>query len=116
MATQLWAVLLVLFATFIGSFSPILIKIGSSKSFSKISDIIKNYYLWWGIFIFGVSTILFIPALKGGDLTVLYPLVALNYIFVSILSKRILKEEMNKFKWIGVLMIIVGVISIGLGS
>ena len=65
---------------------------------------------------YGISTILFIPALKGGELSVLYPFVALAYIWVSLLSVKFLGEKMNKVKWLGIALIILGVSFIGLGS
>ena len=116
MATQVWAIILVILATLVGSLGPILLKIGSAKNLSKISSLMRNYHLMGGVLFFGLGTALFVPALKGGDLSVLYPLVALNYIWVCLLSLKILKEKMNKFKWLGVFLIILGVTFIGLGS
>jgi uncharacterized membrane protein len=69
-----------------------------------------------GIGFYGVSTAMFIPALKGGELSVLYPLVALTYVWVSLLSVKFLNEKMNKMKWIGILLILFGVTLIGIGS
>ena len=116
MATQLWAVGLVVLATFIGAFGPILLKRASAMKLSSISALMKNYNLFAGVSLYGISTILFIPALKGGELSVLYPLVALAYIWVSLLSVKFLGEKMNKLKWIGIALIIIGVSFIGIGS
>ena len=114
MATQLWSIILVLIATIFGSFGPIFLKKGSNKF--KIKTIHKNNNIIIGIIFYALATILFIPALKGGELSVLYPLVSLSYIWVSLLSIKMIGEKMNKFKWIGILLIIIGVIFIGLGS
>lgn len=92
-----------------------MLKKAHKKSF-KIKDIIKNYYLIAGFLFYALGTILFIPALKGGELSILYPLVATTYIWVSLWSIKFLKERMNKQKWIGVLLVIIGVIFIGLGA
>ena len=116
MATKLWAILLVVFATLIGAFGPILLKKASAKSLSKISSLATNYNLFGGVALYGIGTILFIPALKGGELSVLYPFVALSYIWVSLLSTKFLGEKMNKYKWMGIALIIMGVSFIGLGS
>jgi len=59
---------------------------------------------------------IFIPALRGGDLSVLYPFVSLSYIWVMLLSIKMLGEKMTKLKWLGILLIISGVSLIGLGS
>ena len=116
MATQLWAIGLVILATLIGAFGPILLKKASAKRLSKISSLITNYHLFGGVALYAIGTILFIPALKGGDLSVLYPFVALAYIWISLLSVKFLGEKMNRLKWLGILLIIVGVSFIGAGS
>lgn len=116
MATQLWAIGLVISATLIGAFGPILLKKASAKRLSKISSLATNYHLFGGVALYAIGTLLFIPALKGGDLSVLYPFVALTYIWVSLLSVKFLGEKMNKFKWIGIALIIIGVSFIGIGS
>ncbi len=116
MATQLWSILLVILATIVGAMGPILLKKASAKKLSKISTLIKNYELFGGIALYATGTLLFIPALKGGEVSVLYPFVALSYVWVSLLSVRFLGEKMNKHKWIGISLIILGVSFIGIGS
>ncbi len=116
MATQLWAIGLVILATLIGAFGPILLKKASAKKLSKISSLATNYPLFGGVALYAIGTILFIPALKGGDLSVLYPFVALAYIWVSLLSVKFLGEGMNRLKWFGIVLIIAGVTLIGIGS
>ena len=116
MATQLWAIGLVITATLIGAFGPILLKKASAKRLSKLSSLATNYHLFGGVALYAIGTLLFIPALKGGDLSVLYPFVSLAYIWVSLLSVKFLGEKMDKFKWLGIALIIIGVTFIGLGS
>jgi drug/metabolite transporter (DMT)-like permease len=74
-----------------------------------------NPNLLIGLFFYGIGTVLFIPALKGGELSVLYPLISTTYIWVSLWSMRMLGEKMNSLKWIGVALIMGGVSLIGLG-
>ncbi len=116
MATQLWAIGLVILATIVGAFGPILLKKATDNLKLNIKSIMTNRNLIGGIALYGISTIIFIPALKGGDLSVLYPFVATVYIWVTLLSVKFLKEKMNKYKWIGIILIILGVTFIGLGS
>ena len=116
MTTQLWAIGLVVGATLVGAFGPILLKKASSKKLSRISSLMTNYHLMAGVALYALGTLLFIPALKGGNLSVLYPFVSLTYVWVSLLSVRFLGEKMNSWKWAGVGMIILGVTFIGLGS
>ncbi|MBI2651319.1 EamA family transporter [Candidatus Woesearchaeota archaeon] len=115
MSAELWAIGLVVLATVVGSFGPILLKKASVKKFN-LHSLIVNYHLFGGAFLYILGTILFIPALKGGDLSILYPFVALSYVWVSILSIKFLGEKMNLAKWLGISLIIIGVTLIGIGS
>jgi len=72
--------------------------------------------LMGGLFCMAVSTVLFIAGLRGGDLSVLYPLVSTIYIWVCLLSVKFLGERMNSQKWVGIACVIVGVALIGFGS
>ena len=114
MKTHLWAIGLVVLGTLIGSFGPILLKKASHR-ISGLKSIIDKYLIG-GFLLYGLATLVFIPALKGGELSVLYPFVALSYVWVSLLSVKILSEKMNSLKWIGISLIILGVTFIGLGA
>ncbi|MEK6984051.1 MAG: EamA family transporter [Nanoarchaeota archaeon] len=116
MATQLWAISLVICASLVGAFGPILLKKASEKRLSKLSSLTTNYHLFAGVALYAIGTLLFIPALKGGDLSVLYPFVSLSYIWICLLSMKFLGEKMNKLKWIGIGFIIIGVTFIGIGN
>ena len=116
METEIWAVGLVVLASIIGSFGLVFIKKGSKRFKLRLKALLVNHEFIIGIFFYVVATVLFIPALKGGELSVLYPLVSLTYVWVSLLSIRMLNEKMNKFKWLGVLFVIIGVSLIGFGS
>jgi multidrug transporter EmrE-like cation transporter len=113
---ELWAAGLVVLTTLIGSFGPIFLKKASAEFSLNPFKVIKNKELVIGIFFYAMGTVLFIPALKGGELSVLYPLVSLAYVWVALLSKFMLKENINALKWAGILLIIIGVSLIGLGS
>ena len=113
MGAELWAIGLVVFATLVGSFGPILLKKASARKLSKFKSLITNYPLMGGVALYAIGTILFIPALRGGDLSILYPFVSLSYVWVSLLSVKFLGEKMNLMKWFGIGLIIVGVSFIG---
>lgn len=116
MTTELWAAGMVVLAATLGSLGPIYLK-KSAETFSlNPKKLIKNRNLLIGLIFYAVGTALFIPALRGGELSVLYPLVSTSYIWVSILSVKFLKERMNLFKWLGIFVIIIGITFIGVGS
>ena len=112
--TELWAVGLTLLAVSVGALGPILIKKGSSHfSFNPVK-LLTNWHLICGIFVYLVSSVLFILALRGGELSVLGPLISLSYGVVAVLSVFLLKEKMNLLKWVGIGCIIAGVSLIGI--
>ena len=109
-------ILLVIFATIIGSFGSLFFKLSSSKISFNLRKLMKNYYLFIGFFLYGISSVIFLIALKGKNVSVLYPFVSFSYVWVTILSFIFLKEKMNKWKYLGIFFIMVGVIFIGLGN
>ena len=116
MRVELWAVGLVILGTLVGAFGPILLKRGSGDFGLSVRSLLRNYNVLGGLFLYCLSSVIFIPALRGGDLSILYPLVSVNYVWVSLLSVKFLDEEMNSSKWLGIGFIIVGVSLIGLAS
>lgn len=72
-----------------------------------------NLPLVGGLGLYGLSTALLVLALRYGELSVLYPIIALTYVWVSILSVFILGETMNPYKMIGLAVIVLGVTVLG---
>lgn len=69
-----------------------------------------------GFCFYGVGALVMISAYRFGKLSVLQPMLSLNYILSIILAALILKEEITLLKCIGVLMILTGVILIAGGD
>ena len=116
MATKLWAALLVLFTTLLTSSAQLFYKYGSETASLNPFELITNYYLIAGLLLYAVGGALMIISFRGGEVSVLYPIIATSYIWVSFLSMFVLGEIMNPFKWIGVVTIIGGIALIGYGS
>jgi uncharacterized membrane protein len=116
MATKAWAIFTILFTTLLTSSAQLLYKYGSANLSFNPFQLITNYYLIGGIFLYAIGGILMIISFRGGEVSVLYPIIATSYIWVSFLSIKFLGETMNYFKWFGVILIISGIISIGFGS
>lgn len=89
----------------------IFLKLGSKKvNLKKSIFTILNLKILLGGFLYFIASIYFVYLLKTRELSTLYPLTALTYLFVIMLSIMILKEKMNKEKWIGTSIIILGII------
>jgi len=116
--------LLVLLAAFIGSFGGVFLKAGSGELRKGWQYLIIaheapffNWRLAAGVAMFLLSSYFFVLGIRPpGQLSVLYPMVALGYIFTLIWSRIFFKEPFTRVKIIGLLLIVVGVFFVGLGS
>ncbi len=125
------AFLIVFFCTFLGAVAQILMKLGTAHLGSHVTltdvvrhpplfvafciGIITNLKLFLGYCLLGVQTVLMAMALKGQELSKLYPIIALTYVWVILLSLIILPgEHMNFFRTIGILFIVGGVSVLGM--
>jgi drug/metabolite transporter (DMT)-like permease len=75
--------------------------------------ILSNLPLFGGLACYGISTILLVLALRYGELSVLYPIIALTYVWVTILSVGFLGETVNVYKLLGLTFIVLGVAVLG---
>ncbi|NIA04086.1 MAG: EamA family transporter [Nitrospiraceae bacterium] len=112
---SLISIILVNISTLMGGYGSYLLKKGASNFHITIEGIFKNKYVLWGIILYGLSTLTFVPALKYSDLLVVYPFVATSYIWALIFSIFLLKEKVTKSKIIGIIAIIIGVILVAIG-
>lgn len=69
-----------------------------------------------GFCFYGLGALVMIIAYKFGKLSVLQPMLSLNYVLSIILAAIVLKEEITILKCIGVLVIIAGVVMIAGGD
>lgn len=69
-----------------------------------------------GFILYGIGAIVMIIAYRYGTLSVLQPMLSLNYVLTIILAITILNEVITKVKVIGIITIVIGVILIGGGD
>ncbi len=78
--------------------------------------LITNIPLMTGYTLYGMSTVLLVLALKDGELSLLYPVIALTYVWVTVLSIMIFHDRVNVFRITGIAVIVVGVAVLGKGG
>ena len=109
---------LVFLCTLSGAAAQILMKQGANHlTGAGLLGIITNLPLMTGYCLYGVNTVLLVLALRQGHLSVLYPIIALTYVWVTILAPIVFHDDhLNVPKVIGVALIVLGVSLIGKGS
>ena len=110
------SVLLVLIAGLVGSFGAVFLKLGSHKvvGHSPLSFVNRNLAL--GVSLYLASSVFYGFGIKGGQLSVLYPLVSLGSIWTMVWSRMFFKEAITREKLFGLGLILLGVTFVGLGS
>ncbi|MBL8177373.1 MAG: hypothetical protein JNK48_22040 [Bryobacterales bacterium] len=100
-----------------GTASQILIKTGATAlSGASVMAMVTNPYLVGGYGLYGFSTILLILALRDGELSVLYPVISLTFVWVALLSTVFFGEVLSPMKLLGILTIVAGVAVLGGGA
>ena len=116
MKTPVSSMLLVLVASFFGSFGAVFLKSGSQKIRHGLRYLVLNVHLAAGVALFLGSSAFYILGLKRGEVSVLYPMVSLANVWTLIWSRLFFKEPITHAKTLGLLLILAGVFFIGVGA
>jgi drug/metabolite transporter (DMT)-like permease len=111
-ATKMSWILVVLFCALLGGTGQVFFKLGSKTLEFNAAALLTNWKLIIGLVLYGVATVLFTVALKHGDLSLLYPVIATSYIWVALFSILFLHETFPAYKWGGMALLLLGVIVI----
>jgi drug/metabolite transporter (DMT)-like permease len=109
------SVLLVFTASVIGSFGAVFLKMGATRLDGSLLGYL-NRHLLLGVTLFLGSSVFYAFGIKGGQLSVLYPMVSLGYIWTLLWSKLFFNEPFTRNKFLGLALILIGVFFVGLGS
>lgn len=110
---NLIVILIMIVSSILGAFGALLLKKASKELKFKISYLF-NPYLIPGFLLYFIAVVAFIWLLKTVDLSLLYPMTSMTYIFTIAISVWLLNEKMNKYKWLSIILIILGNIIINL--
>lgn len=91
-------------------------KIGSAHVSANLIELATNVPLIAGYALYGGFTVLMVVALREGELSMLYPIISLTYVWVTLLSYTLLGEHPNLYKNIGITIIVIGVAVLGRGG
>lgn len=112
--THRQSVWLVVFGTFLAAAAQVLIKRGAAGLESKhVIDMITNVNLVAGYALYGIFTLLLSLALRDTELSILYPIISLTFVWVALLSLFIFGEQLGLVKMTGIAIICCGVALLG---
>jgi multidrug transporter EmrE-like cation transporter len=104
--------------TVFNAVAQILFKIGMSPAHfvPTVAGLATNLPLVGGYFCYGIFTVVLVLAMREGELSMLYPIIALSYVWVALASYTLLHEPPNLYRNIGIVTIVVGVAVLGGGG
>jgi uncharacterized membrane protein len=73
------------------------------------AQVFANPYIWLGIFMLSVFFGLYLVALSWADLSFVVPMTAFGYVLNGVMSWQLLGERISPVRWIGTLVICLGV-------
>ena len=82
----------------------------------SLKQIASQIWVWAGLAIFAVSAVLWLFALSRANLSFAYPFAALGYVIIVIASILFLNEHVQPVTWVGMALIVGGILLIAQGS
>jgi len=116
MTTPVSSMVLVLVGSLIGSVGAIFLKSGAHQVSRDWKSIAFNWRLAVGVGTYLLSSVLFVKGMSNGELSVLFPLVSVGYVFTLLWSRLFFREVITTVKLAGVGLILVGITCLGLGG
>ncbi len=114
-ATLFHSMLLVFAASVVGSFGAVFLKQGAARLNGTLLGFF-NSRLALGVALFLGSSVFYSWGIRGGDLSVLYPMVSLGYVWTLLWSRLFFHETFTRPKIFGLALVLLGVFFVGLGS
>ena len=111
------AIFLIIFCTLFTSTGQILWKLGLERGNFHNVVTLFNLPFMLGFVSYGIGLLLMFMAFKRGELSVLFPIFATSFVWVSLASPYFIPtDSMNVWKWAGVIVIVLSVGVLGIGN
>lgn len=85
----------------------------SPESFSlngpSLKALVAQPFVWGGLFLFGISALVWLVVLSRASLSFAYPFASLTYVLILIFDQFVLKDEVPPLRWGGVAFIGIGI-------
>ncbi len=89
---------------------------GIGEIFFKKSRLQRRRQAYWvllGVSVFAVQIVIYTAALKYLAVGAAFAIASLSFVFVALLSKFALREQVTPIKWLGIALIVAGTSLIG---
>lgn len=83
--------------------------------FRALGRAFRVKWMWMGISLLAVAFFSLLTLLSWENVSFIVPLTALSYVVGALMAKLFLGEEVDQIRWMGVLLVVVGVVLVYVG-
>ena len=109
------SMLLMMASSLVGSAGAVFLKVGAARTNRDVLSFV-NPQLGLGVALYLGSSVFYVLGIRGGQLSILYPIISLSYVWTMIWARLFFKESFNGRKLAALGLILAGVILVGLGA
>jgi undecaprenyl phosphate-alpha-L-ara4N flippase subunit ArnE len=75
--------------------------------------VLRTPWLWLALACLGAGLLLWLLVLQRLDVGIAYPMLGLNFVLITLCGRFLFKESVDGRHWLGVLLILIGVVLLG---
>jgi undecaprenyl phosphate-alpha-L-ara4N flippase subunit ArnE len=83
---------------------------------TSLAGKLRSAWLWGALVSMGLGLLLWLAVLQRLDVGVAYAMLSLNFVLVMLVARYVFAEPTDRRHWLGVALIVAGVIVMGLSS
>ncbi|MBV4458376.1 EamA family transporter [Pseudomonas sp. COR58] len=80
---------------------------------SSWADKLRSPWLWLALSALGGGLLVWLLVLQRMDVGIAYPMLSLNFVFITLIARFVFREPIDRRHWFGVLLVIGGVALLG---
>ena len=84
--------------------------LGFSNFWPTLCKVVTNPKILGGFGLAGIGAVFWLAAISRAPLSWAYPMLSIGYLLLLLLSAIVLKEQVTPLRWVGALVICVGII------
>jgi len=77
---------------------------------ASIKDVVSTPVVWAGLFLFGLSAVVWLAVLSRTSLSFAYPFASLTYVLILLADRFVLHQTIPPLRWAGVAFIMLGIV------
>ncbi|QXE10013.1 MULTISPECIES: 4-amino-4-deoxy-L-arabinose-phosphoundecaprenol flippase subunit ArnE [Pseudomonas] len=80
---------------------------------SSWADKLRSPWLWLALFSLGSGLLVWLLVLQRLEVGIAYPMLSLNFVLITLIARFVFHEPIDRRHWLGVALVIGGVVLLG---